>query len=66
MTIDEKLNSTKNFEEVENAVKIFNELIKKVCTNSKRDKTFILLLMFILRNKKSSNDLILALFYTFL
>ena len=36
MTIDEKLNSTKNFEEVENAVKIFNELIKKVCTNSKR------------------------------
>lgn len=66
MTMDERLKITNKTYNKENSSLIFNKLIEKICKDSKKDKTFILLLMFILKNKKSSNDLILALFYTFL
>ncbi len=42
------------------------ELLKTISENTEQDKIFILLLINMLKSKKASNELILALLYIFL
>lgn len=62
-SMDEK----NSFDEDKSATQaIFKELIKNVSKNTQQDKMFILFLIAMLKNKKASNELILALLYIFL
>ena len=53
-------------EEKSAAQTIFKELVKGIAKNTQQDKMFILFLIAMLKSKKASNELILALLYIFL
>lgn len=56
-----------SFDEDKSATQaIFKELIKNVSKSTQQDKMFVLFLIAMLKNKKASNELILALLYIFL
>ncbi len=59
-------NLQKNNNESETYEAIFDKLIKNISKNNQKDRVLILLLIFMLKNKKTSNNLILALLYIFL
>ena len=45
---------------------IFKELIKNISEKTENDRLFVLMLMTMLKSKKTSNELILALLYIFM